>query len=209
MRVLLVANYYQPETVGAGIWITQLAKDLKARGHDVTVVTSYPSYPHGKIFDGYRNRFASREFVDGIEVIRTFTYATPNRNFWPRLAAFGTFCSSSIFGYWRWRRRVDVVYALLPPLPLGISGWVIAKASRARLAINVQDIYPDIAVALNFLRNSVAIAFFQRLERWIYRHSDRIVVISEGFRQNLVAKAVEPAKIHVVPNWADPDQIAP
>ena len=209
MKILIVTNYYTPETIGAGIWVTQLAHDLKARGHEVTVVTSFPSYPRGQILDGYRNRFVHRETVDGIDIIRTFTYATPSKSFWARFAGFGAFCLSAAPGYLRWRRSVDVVYAILPPLPLGVSAWAIAKASGARLVINVQDIYPDIAVALNYLTNPAAVAFFRRLERWVYQRADRIVVISEGFRQNLLGKGVPAPKIHVVPNWADPDQIVP
>ena len=56
MRVLVLSNYYYPESVGAGIWVTQLARDLMGRGHEVTVVTSFPSYPGGELFDGHRNR---------------------------------------------------------------------------------------------------------------------------------------------------------
>jgi colanic acid biosynthesis glycosyl transferase WcaI len=209
MRVLLLTNYYYPETVGAGIWITQLAQGLKDRGHEMCVVTSFPSYPRGKLFDGYRNRLAHRETVDGVEVIRTFTYATPRRSFWARFAGFGAFCLSAAPGYVPWRRRADVVYAILPPLPLGVSAWAIAKASGARLVINVQDIYPDVAVALKYLTNPAAVAFFRGMERWIYRRADRIVVISEGFRRNLLNKDVAASKIRVVPNWADPDQIVP
>lgn len=207
MRVLILGNYYYPESVGAGIWITQLAKDLHERGHEVAVVTSFPSYPQGRIFKGYRNRFSERETIDGIEVIRTFTYATPGKSFLTRSATFGVFCLSSVPGYLRYRRKVDVVYAVLPPLPLGVAAWAIAKASRARLVVNIQDIYPDIAVALNYLTNPAAVAFFRAMEHWIYRRSERIVVISEGFRENLLAKGVPAGKIRVVPNWADPDEI--
>ena len=209
MNILLLTNYYYPETVGAGIWVTQLAQDLLSRGHGVTVVTSFPSYPHGKIFDGFHNGFARREVADGVEIIRTFTYATPSKAFWARVAGFGAFCISAAPGYLRWRRRIDVVYAILPPLPLGVAAWVIAKASGVRLVINVQDIYPDVAVALNCLRNPAAVAFFRGMERWIYRRADRIVVLSEGFRQNLMGKGVAGSKIQTVPNWADPDLIVP
>ncbi|MGD0497268.1 MAG: glycosyltransferase family 4 protein [Bryobacteraceae bacterium] len=209
MKVLILTNYYYPESVGTGVQYTQLAQDLKARGHEVTVVASYPSYPQGRIFEGYRNRLASCQTIDGVEIIRTLTWATPNKAFWPQLAKFGTFCLSAAPGYLRWRRRVDVVLSLLPPLPLGVSAWMIAKASGARLVVNVQDLYPDLAVALDYLTNSAAVAFFRAMERWIYRRSDSIVVISDGFRQNLLGKGVAPHKIRVVPNWADPEQIVP
>lgn len=209
MRLLILSNYFLPESVGAGIWVTQLARDLRTSGHDVSVLTSHPSYPDGQIFPGYHNRLTHHETIDCIEVIRTLTYATQSKSFWPRFASFGAFCLSAFPGYLPWRRRFDVVYAILPPLPLGVSAWAIAKASGARLVVNVQDIYPDIAVQLNYLANPTAIALFRRMERWIYRHSDLVVVISEGFRENLLAKGVPARKLRVVPNWADPEHITP
>ena len=109
MRVLVISNYYYPESIGAGIWVTQLARDLMGRGHEVTVVTSFPSYPRGEVFDGYRNRLCGREVVDGVEVIRTFTRATSSKSFWARFAAFGAFCLSAAPGYMRWRRPVDEI----------------------------------------------------------------------------------------------------
>lgn len=209
MRIVIVANYYYPESVGSGIWITQLALDMVRLGHDVTVVTSFPSYPEGKVFDGYQNRFTWRSVVDGVEVIRTLTYATSRRTFWARVAGFGAFCISAAPGYLRWRRRVDVVYAILPPLPLGISAWLIAKISGGRLVVNIQDIYPDIAIALRYITNYWALVVFRWMEGWIYRRAKRIVVISEGFRQNLLKKGVGESKIDVISNWADPDEIIP
>ena len=172
-------------------------------------MTSFPSYPHGRIFDGYRNSLTDRQIVEGVEIIRTFTFATQGRAFWARFVAFGSFCLSSVTGYLRWRHRADVVYAILPPLPLGVSAWAIAKASRARLVINVQDIYPDVAVSLKYLTNPIAVAFFRWMERWIYKRAERIVVISEGFHQNVLGKGVSPSKIQIVSNWADPNEIVP
>ncbi len=209
MTILLIAGYYYPETIGAGIWIRQLAIDLKAQGHEVSVLTSFPNYPHGSIFSGYRNRLVHRETIDGISVIRTWTYATPSKAFWARVAAFGSFCASAAFGGLLARTRADVVYAILPPLPLGLSALLLARAVRARLILNVQDIYPDVAVSLGVLRNPYAIRFFANLERWIYRKADRIVVISEGFRRNLLNKGVRSEKLTVVPNWADCESIRP
>jgi colanic acid biosynthesis glycosyl transferase WcaI len=209
MRVILLTGYFYPETVGAGTWLRQVAADLKGAGNRVTVITTFPSYPEGVIFPQYRRRHYQREIIDGVEVIRTATYATRSKAFWPRVASFGAFCASSVLQGITTIPRADVLYAVLPPLPLGVSGWILAKRAGARLVVNVQDIYPDIAVALNYLRNPAAVAFFRRMERWIYRRSERIVVISEGFRDNLLGKGVAPAKIHVVPNWADPDEIVP
>jgi colanic acid biosynthesis glycosyl transferase WcaI len=209
MKILLVSGYYYPENVGAGIWVHQLSHDLTALGHEVSVLTGFPNYPDGRIFPEYRGRFFQRETVDGIPVIRTWVYATRSKNFWARVAGFGSFCLSAVIGGLAARIRADVVYAIVPPLPLGISAWVLAKAAGARLVVNVQDIYPDIAVALGVLRNRAAIHFFEWMERWIYKQAHRIVVISEGFRENLRTKGVPSNKVLVVPNWADPSAIQP
>jgi colanic acid biosynthesis glycosyl transferase WcaI len=213
MRILLLANYYAPEEVGAGIWIRQLALDLQTRGHEVQALVSFPNYPNGEIFKDYRGRIHMREEMEGISLLRTWTVATKSKSFWPRFAAFGSFCASSlVMGAWEWlcgRLQADAVYVVMPPLPLGVTGWLLAKLCRARLVTNVQDIYPDIAVESGYLHNTKAISFFRAMERWIYRQSSAIVVISDGFRRNLLGKNVPEHKMHVVANWADTREIAP
>ncbi len=209
MRVLLLSNYFYPETVGAGIWVTQLAHDLGQSGHRVTVVTSFPSYPEGRIHPAYTGRHHAVETLEGVDVVRTLTYATTSKAFWPRFISFGCFCASSLVGGLAESIKADVVYAVLPPLPLGVSACWLARRAGAPLVVNVQDIYPDVAVATGYLKNSHAIRFFRRMERRIYEVASRIVVISKGFEQNLLTKGVLASKIAVVPNWADAKAIVP
>jgi len=213
MRVLIVGNYYYPEEVGAGIWIRQLAVDLKDKGHTVTVLTSFPSYPDGVIPPAYKGRVYLTETIDDIQIVRTWTYATQSKSFWPRFFSFGAFCASALVqGGWevlRKRLSADVVYAVIPPLPLGVAARCLAMLTGAALIVNVQDIYPDIAVDTGFLKSPAAIQIFRRMERWVYRKANLIVVISEGFRNNLLKKSVPAEKISVVPNWADLDSIRP
>jgi colanic acid biosynthesis glycosyl transferase WcaI len=90
-----------------------------------------------------------------------------------------------------------------------VSGKLLAFLSSSRLIVNIQDIYPHAAVAMGVLKNRGAINFFQRMELWVYRHAGHIVVISEGFQENLIKKGVAASKITVVPNWADPSLIVP
>jgi glycosyltransferase involved in cell wall biosynthesis len=208
MNVLLIAQYFWPESVGAGVWIHQLAIDLTLKGHRVTVLTAFPNYPDGRVFAGYRNRILAREDLDGIQVIRTYIYPATGKAFWPRAASFGSFCASAL-----WAGLLasppDVIYAILPPLPLGWTAELLGILKRAPVVVNIQDIHPDIAVSLGFLQNLTAIQFFQKMERSIYRHASAIVVIGDDFRQNLMGKGVPPEKIHVIPNWADADVIRP
>jgi colanic acid biosynthesis glycosyl transferase WcaI len=105
--------------------------------------------------------------------------------------------------------KPDVLLSFSPPLPLGISAWLLSRFWRVPWILNVQDIYPEIAIASGLLRNRLAIAFFLALERFLYQKADHIEVISDGFRTNLQHKRVPAEKITVIPVWADPEAVRP
>ena len=209
LDILLLSQYYQPEQVGPAIWLAELAADLQAAAHRVSVLTGFPNHPDGIVPPAYRHKIFQREKLNGIDVIRAYLYASPNKTFWWRVANFGSFVGSSLIAGALAAPRSDAVYATLPPLPLGVTAWALARLKSARLVVNLQDIHPDVAVALGVLHNRAAIRAFEGMERWVYRRADRVVVISEGFRDNLLSKGVPDSKIRVVPNWADPDFIRP
>ena len=208
MHVLLVTQYFKPESIGAPIWIHQLAVDLVSMGHDVTVLTGFPNYPDRVIFEGYRGKVFLQEQIDDVDVVRTYIYASPNDALWSRALNFGSFCASAALGGLVVPKS-DVIYCIMPPLPLGLSAEFLGLVKRAPVVVNVQDIYPDIAIALGFLRNPLIIRLFKWMERFIYQHAAAVTVISNGFKENLLRKGVPAQKIHVVPNWADPDFIRP
>jgi putative colanic acid biosynthesis glycosyltransferase WcaI len=207
--ILLYSAYYQPEQVGPAIFLGELAADLVAAGHRVTVLTGFPNYPDGVVPAAYRHKVFERERLNGVDIIRTYLYASPVRTLPRRVASFSSFIGSSLVGGALAAPCPDVVYATLPPLPLGITAWALARLKRAPLVVNLQDIHPEVAVAAGVLRGRRTIRFFEAMERWVYRHAERLVVISGGFRENLLAKGVPESKIRVVPNWADPEFVRP
>lgn len=209
LQILLLSQYYQPEQVGPAIWLAELAADLLAGGHRVTVLTGFPNHPDGVVPPAYQGKIFQRETLNGVEVIRAYIHASRQRTFGRRVASFGSFVASALVVGALAAPRSDVVYAVLPPLPLGVTAWALARLKSARLVVNLQDIHPEIAVATGVLRNRGAIRAFERMERWVYRRADCMVVISEGFRDNLLSKGVPDSKIRVVPNWADPDFVRP
>jgi colanic acid biosynthesis glycosyl transferase WcaI len=149
-----------------------------------------------------------RERMDGVDIVRTYIYASPDEGMLSRTLNFGSFCASAAIGG-LFAPKPDVIYCVMPPMPLGVSAEFLGFLKSAPEVVNVQDIYPDIAVAVGVLRNPTAIRFFKWMERSIYRHAASIVVIADGFKENIERKGVPEEKIHVVPNWADPDEILP
>jgi colanic acid biosynthesis glycosyl transferase WcaI len=174
----------------------------------VSVVTAFPNHPERLVFDGYRGRLFMRERMDGVEVVRTYIYASPNEGMLSRTLNYGSFCATAAIGG-LFAPKPDVIYCVMPPMPLGVSAEFLGFAKRAPVVVNIQDVYPDIAVAVGVLRNRLLIRFFEWMERAIYRRAASLVVIADGFKENIIGKGVPAEKVHVVPNWADPDEIVP
>jgi colanic acid biosynthesis glycosyl transferase WcaI len=208
MRILIMAQHYAPEEVSGAALATELAEDLVNRGHSVSFVTSAPNYPYGKVFSGYQNKLFSKETRNGVKIIRVWSFISPARSFWKRMANFGSFSAMALFGGLL-AEKSDVIFCYSPPLPLGLSAWLLSLYKRVPWILRIEDLYPDAAVATGVIKNRRGIAFLKLIERFLYRKADHISVISEGFRRNLLDKGVPDNKLSVAPVWADPDVIRP
>jgi colanic acid biosynthesis glycosyl transferase WcaI len=209
MRVLLLSLHFAPDTVSNALVATELAEELAARGHDVTVVAAMPYHQGHQIETGYRGQMWQRDWHGPIRVYRTWLLLRGAKgNVAGRFLAYGSFnLSSTLIAAWTGPQ--DVVITPSPPLTIGVCGWLLARRWGARFIYNVQDIYPDAAVRLGLLRSSRTIRFFTALERFVYAHADAVTVLSEGFRQNLLAKRVPEHKLVVIPNGVDTSFITP
>jgi colanic acid biosynthesis glycosyl transferase WcaI len=208
MHILLMAQCYAPEDVSAAVLITELAADLVKRGHRLTVVTGAPSYPLGRVFDGYRNRILEREIIDGVDVIRTWSYISPSKRMLPRLLHYGTYSLTAFFGGLA-AGRPDVILSFSPPLPLGLSAWLLGLIYQVPWVLQIEDLFPDAAVAAGVIKDSKIIQGFYQLEKFLYRRCQRVSVISQSFVETILKKQVPRSKIELIPVWADPEEIRP
>jgi colanic acid biosynthesis glycosyl transferase WcaI len=208
MRILFMAQCYAPEDVSAAILITELATDLAKRGHQVSIVTGAPNYPYGRVFQGYQNRLYQTETIEAVRVIRTWSYISPSKKIWPRLFHYGTYSATAFYGGLA-AGRPDVLVSYSPPLPLGLSAWLLSRMWHIPWVLQLEDLYPDAAIAAGVMTNKNIISFFLKLENFLYRKSQHISVISDSFRQTLIKKKVPDSKIKVIPIWADPDKVYP
>ncbi len=203
-----MAQHYAPEEVSGAVLVTELAEDLAQRGHLVTFVTCAPNYPKGEVFPGYKNALYQTEIINGVWIIRTWSYITPHKDFWRRILNFVIFSLSAFFGGIIAGKN-DVIMSYSPPLTLGLAAWLLSRLRRIPWVLRIEDLYPEAAVAAGLLRNRTAIRFFERLEVFLYNRADHISVISEGFRKSLLDKGIPKEKLSVAPLWADPDLVRP
>jgi len=206
VRILIHSYFYHPEPIGMP---HELAVSLARRGHQVKVITGFPSYPQGKLYDGYTQRPWKRETIDGIPVLRLPLIVDHSRSSLRRIMSYGSFMASScIMGAWG-SGPADVMYVWHPPLSVGVSAWTIGLMRRIPFVFAVNDLWPEAILATGMVRSSKIVAGLRWLERFVYNRAAAIITISPGYRVNLVGKGVPPEKISVMTNWANEEIYGP
>lgn len=206
MRILIHSYFYHPEP----IWMPhELAVSLARRGHDVQVVTGFPSYPQGKLYDGYRQRPWKRETIDGIPVLRLPLMVDHSRSSLRRILSYGSFMASSCVMGTLGIRPADVMYVWHPPLSVGVSAWTMGMMRRIPFVYAVNDLWPEAILATGMVRSKKIISGLRWLERFVYNRAKAIITISPGYRDNLIGKGVPPEKVTVMTNWANEEIYQP
>ncbi len=207
VRVLFLSHYYPPELGAAPERIAALARGLADRGLEVSVHTGFPHYPSGAIAAPYRNRLLMREREGAVRVLRSVVYPAANRGFARRLtdhAAFaaGALATAPAAG------GIDVVVAETPPLFTAAAGTAYARLKRARLVLNVSDLWPESAIELGALGNERAIASAHALARLCYRRASLITAPTRGIVDALNGRAEAAGKVLHVPPAVDLERFA-
>ena len=209
MRILLVTHYFPPETGAPQARLSALAADWAADGDQVTVLTGMPNHPTGVIPPGYRGAIRRRERRDGYRVLRTWLYATPNEGVARKTLSHLSFMVSSVLlGGWA-SGPADVVVVSSPTFFSIGAGWLLARLKRARLVVEVRDLWPAIFTELGVLTNRRLIRLLERLELAAYAAADTVIVVSDGFRANLICRGVPAAKVHTIRNGVRPGDFDP
>jgi len=209
VRVLIVTHYFPPETGAPQARLSGLAATWAADGDGVTVLTGMPNHPTGVLPQSYRRAVRRREHRDGYRVIRTWLYATPNEGMARKTLGHLCFMVSSVLLGWRASGPADVVVVSSPTFFSILSGWLLARLKRARFVVEIRDLWPAIFVELGVLTNRRIIGMLERLELAAYAAADQVVVVSEGFRADLLRRGVPPEKVHTIRNGVELDRFTP
>jgi hypothetical protein len=200
MRILIVTHYFPPETGAPQARLSGLAAAWASGGDDVTVLTGMPNHPTGVIPLEYRGAIRRRERRGGYRVLRTWLYATPNDGVARKTIGHLSFMVSAVLLGWRASGPADVVVVSSPTFFSVGAGWLLARLKRARLVVEVRDLWPAIFTELGVLTNRRLIALLERLELAAYAAADTVIVVSDGFRANLIGRGVPAGKVHTIRN---------
>lgn len=199
LRVLILSHYFWPEPIPKP---RELAEALREAGHAVEVITGFPNYPEGTLYPGYKVRLLSHEQVAGVRVRRMYMHPDHGRSLVGRLLNYASFMISGILGGVT-AAPFDVMYVWHPPLSVGVTAAILGLLRRRPFVYDVQDIWPESAIASGFLRPGRIVRWMSVLERLVYRWASHILVVTEAAKANLQGKGVPGEKITVVPHWYD------
>lgn len=204
MHILLITQYFPPETGATSNRLLSLAKGIQAAGHEVVVVAEKPNHPEGVIRPGYEEGFFTEREYEGIPVIYTWVYTQPGKNFVGRMLFYLSFMAMAVPGALRAKGRFDVVLASSPPLFVGLAGWMAAKLKGARFVFDVRDLWPDVAVAMGMLDRPVAVRVARAIERFIYKRADGITAVTDSFCRHIASITGADKPIARVMNGTEP-----
>lgn len=209
MRTLVVSHYFPPEIGAPQARLSELARSWAEAGDDVTVLTGMPNHPTGVVPPEYRGARLREESADGYRIVRTWLYATPNEGFVKKTLGHLSFMVSSVvLGGGRVGRPEVIVVSSPTFFSIG-SAWVLSRWKRARFVVEIRDLWPAIFVELGVLTNPRVIRALELVELASYRAADAVVVVSEGFRENLIERGVPADKITTIRNGVDLERFAP
>lgn len=208
MHILFLTDNFPPETNAPASRTYEHAKRWVRAGHRVTVVTGAPNFPSGKIHAGYSNALWRREAIDGIEVVRVWTYITANEGFLKRTLDYVSFMVAAIVAS-PFLPRADVIVATSPQFFTPCAALVVSVLRWRPFVFELRDLWPDSIVAVGAMRETAVIGWLRKLEYFLYRRAARIVSVTNSFKRVLTGNGIDPAKIAVVPNGVDLEAYVP
>lgn len=208
MRILFLSENFVPETNAAATRVHERAVYWARWGHQVTVLTTAPNFPAGRLFKGYSNSWYRRQIIDGITVIRVKTFIAANEGVLLRTLDFISFMMTA-FCTGLFQRRPDVVIATSPQFFTAIAGWGIAAARRLPFVFELGDLWPRSILAVGALRQTWLINVLERIELFLYRRATAVIALTQAFKDNLVGRGIAADKIAVIRNGVDLERYAP
>ena len=183
-------------------------REWVAHGAKVTVITCAPNFPKGKVFNGYKNHLWKNEVMDGIRVIRVWTYITANEGFAKRILDYVSFMLTGAVAA-LFVRRVDVVVGTSPQFFTACAAWAVGGLKRVPWVFELRDIWPESIKAVGAMQDSLAIRVLERTELFLYRYANRIVAVTHAFKDTLMRRGIDGSKIDVITNGVDLSNFSP
>lgn len=202
MNILFLSDNFPPENNAPAFRTYEHCKEWVKLGHEVTVVTCFPNYPQGKVFSGYTNKLISIEYKENIKIVRLWTYMSQNTGVFRRILDHISFSFSS-FIYCLFK-KTDLFIATSPQFFTTFSACILSFLKRKPWVFEVRDLWPDTIAAVGILsRDSFLFKFLEKIEIKLYKSAEKIVVVTDNFKYDLIRRGINDKKIFIIKNGID------
>jgi glycosyltransferase involved in cell wall biosynthesis len=208
VHVLFLTDNFPPEVNAPASRTFEHCREWVKHGHKVTVITCAPNFPKGKVFDGYRNRLWQRETIEGIEVVRVWSYVTANEGFLRRVLDYQSYMVSATIAS-LFIRKVDVIVGTSPQFFTACAAYVAGLVKSRPYIFELRDLWPETIKAVGAMKSSFAIDMLEKLELFLYRRAAKVISVTKSFKANLIRRGIDDSKIEVVTNGVDISQFKP
>ncbi|WP_301042087.1 glycosyltransferase family 4 protein [Parabacteroides goldsteinii] len=179
MKILFLTDNFPPEVNAPATRTYEHCKEWVKQGEEVTVITCTPNFPQGKVYTGYRNRLYQKEIMDGIRVIRIWSYIT------------------------------DIIIATSPQFFTALSGRTLSFWKRKPWIMEVRDLWPESIKTVGAMKENPIIRFLEWEEKRCYRSAKKIIVVTDSFKKRLSEKGIPLQKIEVIKNGVNRELFTP
>lgn len=207
MKILFLTDNFPPEVNAPATRTFEHCREWVRAGAEVTVITGEPNFPQGKVYEGYKNSLYKTEEVEGIKVVRVWTYIVPNSGVFKRTLDYISF---SVTGFLAGLfKKADVIVATSPQFFTALCGRTLHFWKRTPWIMEVRDLWPESIKTVGAIKDSKLIQYWEWHERRCYRSAQKIVVVTDSFKRKLVERGVPEEKIAVVKNGVNKELFQP
>lgn len=207
MKILFITDNFPPEVNAPATRTYEHAQEWIKQGAEVTVITCAPNFPHGNVYDGYTNKLYQKEDMNGIEVIRVWSYITSNSGFMKRVLDYVSFAFSAFWvGLFH---KYDIIIATSPQFFTTWTAWGLSKLRRKPWIFELRDLWPESIKTVGAMKQGRAIDFLEKIELALYRDATRVIAVTDAFKTNLIQRGIPKEKIDVITNGSNVELFYP
>ncbi len=201
MKILFLTDNFPPEVNAPATRTYEHCQEWIKEGVEVTVITCVPNFPHGKLYKGYKNKLYQKENIDGIEVIRVWSYMSSNNGFIKRILDYLSFSFMSfLVGLFQ---KFDLIIATSPQFFTTWTGYGLSKLKRKPWIFELRDIWPESIKTVGALNQGYIINTLEKIELALYRDATKVVAVTDAFKENLISRGIDKDKIEVITNGSN------
>ncbi|HML84539.1 MAG TPA: glycosyltransferase family 4 protein [Bacteroidales bacterium] len=207
MKILFITDNFPPEVNAPATRTFEHCREWVIQGLDVTIITCFPNFPQGKLYSGYKSKLYQKENIDGIKVIRVWSYITANEGFLKRTLDYFSFAlMATLIGLFI---KTDKIVATSPQFFAAAAGRWLSFLKRKQWIMEVRDLWPESIKNVDAMNSGLGLRFLEWWEYRLYKTASKIVVVTDAFKTFIINRGIGREKIFVVKNGANMDLYRP